>query len=64
MLTELTPEALSALQPALAQGMQRHGPLYIAEGHDGAVISEDVGQQLIEIGIAKLEGDRLVLDEG
>jgi hypothetical protein len=57
--TDLTPELLMALRPALEQGMRRSGDFYIAAGAVPAVISVDVAQQLVAIGFARLDGDRL-----
>jgi hypothetical protein len=61
--TDLTPEVLIALRPALAMGLRRSGDLYIGTGAVPAVISVDVAQQLIAIGFARMDGDRLVLDD-
>jgi hypothetical protein len=60
--TDLTPEGLTALRPALAVGLRRSGDFYIGAGATPAVISADVAMQLIAIGFARMDGDRLVLE--
>jgi hypothetical protein len=58
-------QMLAQLRPALAAGMKRAGRGFVGHGICGtvAVISEELAQQLIAVGSARLEGDRLALVE-
>ena len=59
---EIPCDMLETFRLALADGMTREGNGYAAPGTFGAVISDTVAQYLVDCGIARRDGRRLVLN--
>ena len=59
---EIPCEMLDGFRLALAQGMTRQGGGYVGPGPFGAVISDTIADYLVDCGIARRDGDRLVLN--
>jgi hypothetical protein len=59
---EMPCDMLEGFRFVLAHGLTRQGRGYVGPGPSGAVISDAVAQYLVDCGIARRDGDSLVLN--